>query len=146
MTCVTNRNIWPLAFLTQFSLLGGELWFGVLSLDIHLSLTNPFSSYTTYAPYYTSAVYLVAIGVATIFVSVVPIQYGVSVEPMIWVNVYADEEEGRYTKVAVFYSFMTAIYLYSGFMVIWARNQIHKGLEETLAIRKYSVSKQTRCK
>ena len=144
--CEPNANLWPLAWLCQFTLLGGELWFAVLSLDIHLSLTNPFTSYVTNSKYYTAAVYIVAFTTATIFVSVVPIQYGLSVDPMIWVSVYDNGEDRLTTKFALFYSFMILIYFYCGVMVIWARTQIHKGLEETLAVRKYSVSKQTRCK
>lgn len=145
-SCVTNENIWPLAWLVQFSLLGGELWFAVMSIDIHQSLTNPFTSYTINYQYYTTGVYSIAILVATVFVSIIPIQYGLSVDPMIWVNVYDNPSNGRWTKFAIFYIFMVIIYMYCGVTAIWARNQIHKGLEETLAVRKYSISKQTRCK
>lgn len=144
--CVTNRNIWPLAWAVQFTLLGGELWFAVLSIDIHQSLSNPFNSYHINSWYYTTFVYGLAILVATIFVSVVPIQYGLSVDPMIWVNDYNNSQNGRWTKFAVFYVFMIIIYMYCGVTAVWARHQIHKGLEETLAVRKYSISKQTRCK
>jgi hypothetical protein len=135
-----------LAWLTQFSLLGGELWFGVLSLDIHLSLTNPFTSYVTNEVYYTSLVYGIACITATILVGIVPVQFGLSVEPMIWVGVYDNGQDRQTTKGILFYMFMVCIYLYCGVVVVWARNQIHKGLEETLAARKYSVSKQSRCK
>jgi hypothetical protein len=143
--CVTNESIWPLAWLVQFTLLGGELWFAVLSIDIHQALANPFTSYQINAWYYTVGVYSIAALVATVFVSVVPIQYGLSVDPMIWVNVYNNPSDGRWTKFAIFYVFMIIIYMYCGITAIWARNQIHKGLEETLAVRKYSISKQTRC-
>ena len=144
-TCTTNPNIWPLAWLVQFTLLGGELWFAVMSIDIHQSLTNPFTSYQINSWYYTTGVYAISALVATIFVSVVPIQYGLSVDPMIWVNVYNNPSEGRWTKFAIFYVFMIVIYMYCGITAYWARHQIHRGLEETLAVRKYSISKQTRC-
>lgn len=144
--CRTNTQIWPLAWLCQFSLLGGELWFAVLSVDIHQSLANPFTSYQVNAQYYTFGVYFIAIFVATVFVSVVPIQYGLSVDPMIWVNNYQNQDDGLGVKFAVFYVFMILIYFYSGTTAIWARSQIHKGLEDSLAVRKYSISKQTRCK
>ena len=144
--CHTNTNIWPLAWLCQFSLLGGELWFAVLSVDIHQSLVNPFTSYQVNAQNYTLGVYGIAIFVATVFVSVVPIQYGLSVDPMIWVNNYHNPDAGLGVKFAIFYVFMIIIYFYSGTTAIWARFQIHKGLEDTLAVRKYSISKQTRCK
>lgn len=141
--CMVNPQIWPFAFLTQFSLLGGELWFAVLSIDIHLSLTNPFSSHKANAMYYTGFVYSVAILMAVILVSMVPIRYGLSTDPMIWVH---DEEDmTNNVKIAMFYCYMFVIYLYCGFIAWWAHNQISKGLEDTLRVRKYSVSKQTKC-
>lgn len=142
--CETNPVIWPLSWLTQFSLLGGELWFGVLSLDIHVALSNPFTSYDLNANTYTAVVYFLAITTATILVCLVPIKYGISTDPMIWI------EDQRFatvniTKLLLFYVFMFLIYSYSLFVSIWARYQISKGLEDTLSMRQYSVRKQTIC-
>ncbi|KAJ1387212.1 hypothetical protein B484DRAFT_409960 [Ochromonadaceae sp. CCMP2298] len=61
---------------------------------------------------------------------------------MIWVT--TSTVEARWTKFWIFYLWMVIIYVYSVGMVLWARSQIYKGLEETLASRKYQVSKQTR--
>jgi hypothetical protein len=144
-SCTTRTSIWPLAWLVQFTLLGGELWFAVMSMDIHQSLANPFTSFQSSSWFYTAGVYGVATLVATIFVGIVPIQYGLSVDPMIWVNDYNNAQNGRWTKFAVFYVFMIIIYMYCGVTAVWARHQIYKGLEDTLAVRKYSISKQTRC-
>jgi hypothetical protein len=143
-SCVVNASIWPFAWLTQFSLLGGELWFAVLSIDIHLSLTNPFSSHQANAIYYTGFVYSIAILMATILVGLLPIRYGLSTDPMIWVHDQKDKTNN--VKIAMFYFYMFIIYLYCGFIAWWSRNQISKGLEDTLRVRKYSVSKQTKCK
>lgn len=145
-SCEVNPHIWPFCFVTQFSLLGGELWFGVLSVDIHMSLTNPFASYTTYANYYAIAVYAIALFTATLLVCIVPIQYGLSPDPMLWVNVDVSSTKVNWTKIFLFYSFMGVIYLYCGYMAWWARSQIYKGLKETLSMRTYSVNKQTNCK
>jgi len=141
--CSVNAAIWPFAWLTQFSLLGGELWFGVLSADIHLSLTNPFSSHQANAIYYSLFVYTIAIVMACILAGMVPIKYGLSTDPMIWVH----DQKGKtnYVKVGMFYIYMFFIYLYCGYIAWWSRNQISKGLEDTLRVRKYSVSKQTKC-
>lgn len=142
--CETNPHIWPLAWLTQFSLLGAELWFAALAVDIHVSLTNPFSSHREYDRYYRIFVYTLSSLMATILVSVSPIQYGVSTDPMIWVK----DQTGQinWMKIGMFYMFIPFIYIYGAIVLVWARWQIHRGLEETLKMRKYSVSKLTRCK
>ncbi|KAJ1434309.1 hypothetical protein B484DRAFT_394084, partial [Ochromonadaceae sp. CCMP2298] len=114
--CVTNPHIWPLAWLTQFTLLGGELWFGVLSLDIQISLTNPFTSYLTNKMYYTLGVYSFSFVCATLLVSLRPLQYGLSYDPMIWVT--TSTMEARWTKFWIFYLWMVIIYVYSVGMVL----------------------------
>ena len=142
--CETNPSIWPLSWLTQFSLLGAELWFCAMSVDIHVSLTNPFSSPQVYDFYYRVGVHGFAALMATILVAMDPIQYGVSTDPMIWVR----DQAGRinWTKIGMFYMFIPFIYAYGLTILIWARWQIHRGLEDTLKARKYSVNKQSRCK
>jgi hypothetical protein len=142
--CVTNGYIWPLCWLTQFSLLGGEIWFLCLSVDIHVSLTNPFSSHLINDVYYSITSFGVGIFTATLLVLIRPLQYGLSTDPMVWVRDQKDSV--NWTKVGMFYAYLPFIYLYCGTIAIWARWQIHRGLEETLKMRKYSVSKQTRCK
>jgi hypothetical protein len=142
-SCQANPNIWPLAWLTQFSLLGGELWFAVLSVDIHMSLTNPFASYASNDKMYLLGVFGMAMLTATILVSVTPIQYGLSTDPMIWVK--DSHSTINAMKIGMFYIYMPLIYFYCGVIAVWSRWQISRGLEDTLRMRKYSVSKQTRC-
>lgn len=143
--CNTNPVIWPLSWLTQFSLLGGELWFWVLSVDIHVALTNPFSNNIANSMFYTIIVLGTAAVTATILVSVTPVQYGLSSDPMIWVK---DQRAGstNWMKVCMFYLFLPFIYLYCGGIAVFARWQINRGLEATLEKRYYSVRKQTVCK
>lgn len=140
-----NLNVWPLCWLTQFSILGSELWLCVLSMDIHISLTNPFVSYSTNVMYYNGLVYGLSIFTATLLVIVRPVQFGLSNEPMIWINSSALDGFFAWTKIAFFYVFIFFILSYSIVIAFWARGQIHKGLQETLAIRLYSVNKQTTC-
>ncbi len=140
-----NLNLWPLCWLTQFSMLGSELWLCVLSMDIHISLTNPFVSYSTNVIYYNGLVYGLSIFTATLLVIVRPVQFGLSSEPMIWINSSTSNNFITLTKIAFFYVFIFFILTYSIVIAFWARGQIHKGLQETLAIRLYSVNKQTTC-
>ncbi|RYH13827.1 hypothetical protein EON65_34735 [archaeon] len=120
------------------------MWFCAMSVDIHVSLTNPFSSPQVYDFYYRLGVYGFAAFMATILVAMTPIQYGVSTDPMIWVR----DQSGKinWTKIGMFYMFIPFIYAYGMTILIWARWQIHRGLEDTLKARKYSVNKQSRCK
>lgn len=142
--CNSNPYIWPLSWLTQFSLLGGELWFWVLSVDIHVALTNPFSNNISNSARYSALVLGTAAVTATILVNIKPIHYGLSSDPMIWVK---DQKNAtNWTKVGMFYAFLPLIYVYCGAVAIWARWQIRRGLEVTLQKRKYSVRKQTACK
>jgi hypothetical protein len=141
--CVPNPDIWPLCWLTQFSLLGGELWFAVLSANVHVALTNPFVPTAVTAVNATIFVYAFSILVATILVVIVPIKYGLSSDPMIWI--LDANSSFAATKFYFFYMFMILIYIYAAVVSIWARNQVSKGLEESLATRKLTVSKQTRC-
>lgn len=142
--CDTNPYIWPLSWLTQFSLLGGELWFWVLSVDIHVALTNPFSNTISNSYFYSGIVLGIAALTATILVTILPIQYGLSSDPMIWVR---DKRNAtNWTKIGMFYLFVPMIYIYCGVVAIWARWQINRGLEATLQKRKFSVEKQTTCK
>jgi hypothetical protein len=125
-------------------LLGGELWFWVLSVDIHISLTNPFSNSIANSVGYSALVFGIAAFTATILVSISPIQYGLSSDPMIWVK--DQKNHTNWMKIGMFYIFLPFIYVYCGVIAVWARWQIHRGLEMTLQKRKYSVSKQTACK
>jgi len=126
-------------------MLGSELWLCVLSMDIHISLTNPFVSYSTNVIYYNGLVYGLSIFTATLLVIVRPVQFGLSSEPMIWINSSTVHGFFAWTKIAFFYVFIFFILTYSIVIAFWARGQIHKGLQETLAIRLYSVNKQTTC-
>ena len=53
----------------QFSLLGGELWFLALSVDLLQGLTNPFSSYSRNQRQYSFIIYITAITVAVALVT-----------------------------------------------------------------------------
>lgn len=143
--CVAREYLWPFCWLTQFSLLGGELWFAAMSIDIHISLTNPFSCYQINFKRYQVMVYGLGILTATVLVLFEPREYGLSSEPMIWVDVAGEHQRTNFMKIFMFYSWMVVMFLYCARIAYWSRLQIYKGLEATLLTRKYTVSKLTRC-
>jgi hypothetical protein len=87
----TSCRASPLAavwsFITQFSLLGGELWFLVLTVDLHLSITNPFTSYKLNALRYHIFVYVGSFGTAIALLLAGPTYYGLGSDSSIWIQV-----------------------------------------------------------
>jgi hypothetical protein len=74
-------------FLCQFSLLGAELWFFVMSRDMYLTVSNPFSSYKKQATLFGVFVFTVAAFLGCLLVGFGPGIYGLSSDPMIWIQV-----------------------------------------------------------
>eukprot|EP01035_Chromulina_nebulosa_P019416 gene19416-25292_t len=79
-SCAASTTSAVLAFISQFSLLGGELWFFVISWDLRLAYTNPFSSYKQNRRYYTILVLSIALISSFALIFWGPTQYGVATE------------------------------------------------------------------
>ena len=118
-------SMWPLAFLTQFSMLGSELWFFILSFDVRLNLTNPFVSSDSMLPKYMFIVYFISILSAVILVALGPDRFGLSSDPMLWIQ---DEQKFSgsikrssipYNNDKIFCFYMWMIFIY-GYAVIVA--------------------------
>lgn len=76
------------AFVTQFSILGAELWFLVLTMDLHLAITNPFTSYKLNAFRYHFLVYGGSLGMAFALVIIAGNKvYGLSSDSSCWIQV-----------------------------------------------------------
>ena len=75
------------SFISQFSLLGGEIWFLVLTMDLHLAITNPFTSYKLNASRYKVLVYGGSIGTAATLMLAGPTIYGIGSDSSIWIQV-----------------------------------------------------------
>ena len=87
LDCVTPPQFAILCFVCQFSLLGAELWFFVLSRDMFLTVSNPFSSYKRMANRFTVFVFGIAALSGCILMAVGSKVYGLSSDPMIWIQV-----------------------------------------------------------
>ena len=75
------------SFWTQFALIGGELWFLVLTMDLHFATTNPFTSYKLNAKRYEVFVLMGSIGTASILIAAGPKVYGLSSDATCWIQV-----------------------------------------------------------
>jgi hypothetical protein len=76
-----------LSFLTQFSLIGSELWFLVLTMDLHMASSNPFTSYKLNAERYNFLVYTGSFGTAIILMFLGNEVFGRSSDATSWIQV-----------------------------------------------------------
>lgn len=140
-SCESNRNVAALTFLCQFSLLGGELWYFVLSRDIHMAITNPFSSYQLVEWQFTVGVFSLSLLTGLILLSLGPNVFGLTSDPMIWI-----QNDHITEQYLLFNIWLYAIYAYS-FLVVWfTRRQIRKGLQSSLKARLMLVNRAMSCK
>eukprot|EP00981_Chlorochromonas_danica_P001610 scaffold344_cov178-Ochromonas_danica.AAC.19 len=118
------------AFATQISFLGSELWFFIISLDMRLAYTNPFSSYKLNRVYFATFVTLASLITAFLLLACGPQVFGVSELGLIWIQsrrVDGGQIKANYPKLVLYYIPSTLIYFYC----IWANFQVYKsGLKE----------------
>jgi len=76
-----------MSWINQFSLLGAELWFLVLAVDLHATCMNPFSSFKSRVRFYLVFVWGASAAAATMLVFLGPSHYGVSEYGIPWVKV-----------------------------------------------------------
>lgn len=86
-TCRSTAMAALFSWMTQFSLIGGELWFFVLTMDLHLACQNPFTSYKLNAKRYLLLVFLGSVGTACILIMLGPEVYGLSSDANCWIQV-----------------------------------------------------------
>lgn len=121
------------AFVMQFSLIGGELWFLVLTMDLHLATTNPFISYKQLASRYHLLVYGGSLITSVALMLAGNEVYGLGSDSTSWIQ--DESESNRYTKALLFYIWMAFIYTYCLYVVLFVFRRLKEGLSETLTTR-----------
>lgn len=139
--CNASTLAGVLAFITQFSLLASELCFLVISVDLRIAYTNPFSSFQQNRVYYAVYIFLSSLLGALILILCGPQVYGLASEGVVWIQTkripYGAEyyAEPNYPKFFLFYFLLILIYVYC----IWANFQYYrshtKGFSQTLSNR-----------
>mmetsp|Transcript_24984 Transcript_24984/g.36876 ORF Transcript_24984/g.36876 Transcript_24984/m.36876 type:complete len:952 (-) Transcript_24984:91-2946(-) len=137
------------SFWTQFALIGGELWFLVLTMDLHFATTNPFTSYKLNAKRYEVFVLMGSIGTASILIAAGPKVYGLSSDATCWIqdNDGSDSQDDddktavkyNVAKSFLFYIWMAIIYSYCLYVVLFVFRRLKQGLSETLTARLSTV-------
>lgn len=130
-----------LAFCSQFSLIASELCFLVISVDLRIAYTNPFSSFQQNRKYYALFVIGTSLFFAIILMCLGPEIYGLGSEGIVWVqtkriSLNSDYfAEPNYPKFFLLYFEESIIYIYC----LWANFQYYrshtKGLSKTLSNR-----------
>jgi hypothetical protein len=139
--CVTKHSAAVFAFLTQFFLFGGELWYFILSLDTHKSITNPFTCYALEENYYMILVYTLSLMTAVALILQGPTVYGLSTDPMIWI------QDGLFQyRFLFFYTWLMLIYIYSFYVIWFAYMKLRNGLQSSLEIRRTFINRSITCR
>lgn len=133
--CNASKAAAYLAFLTQFSLLGSELCFLIISVDLRNAYTNPFSSFKQNRIYFVGFVVgfalLTAIGLMLMGREV----YGLATEGSVWIQARREDGSPPYAKFILYYLIVSCIYVYC----LWANFQFYvsteKGLSRTISNR-----------
>lgn len=130
--CVSSTEAGWWAFLSQMSLMGSELWFFIISLDMRMAYTNPFTSYKHNRLYFAAIVTLISFATAGLLLIFGPQVYGVSEIGLVWIQSRRCSGDGicpNFPKMVLYYIPSTAIYIYC----LWANFQVYKGSSTELS-------------
>lgn len=139
-SCKGSRFAGVLAFLTQFSLIGSELCFLVISIDLRIAYTNPFSSYNQNRYSFMAFVLGLSLLTSMSLLWMGPEVYGMSSLDLVWIqNRRTDGSSGsssfNYPKLVLYYIITGGVFVYS----LWANFQYNrdstKGFSKTVSNR-----------
>jgi hypothetical protein len=138
--CKSSPFAGVLAFFSQFFLLGGELMFLVISIDLYLAYTNPFSTFSHYQHIYAAITLGFSIATASFLMYLGPDAYGVSSEGAVWIQDRRGQD--NYIKIILFYDFMLVIYAYCILTVVALTYKMKRGFAKTLVVRLTIMKRQ----
>jgi len=123
------------AFCTQFSLLGHQLCFFIITLDLRMAYTNPFTSYKQNGPYFSSFVLSLSLLTACALLILGDTVYGLSSIGTVWIQSSRSKGYGNYPKFFFYYFFCVCIYLYAIWATFQFRQTSMRGFPEALSKR-----------
>ena len=129
--CIASETAAFFAFLSQFSFLGSELCFLVISIDLRKAYSNPFSSFNQSRWYFASFVLGFSLLTALALMSMGNKVYGLASEGVVWIQDRRSDYSVNYPKSILFYFLVCAIYAYC----MWANFQYYrneKGFSNTV--------------
>ena len=124
--CSSSEYAAYLAFITQFSLVGSEICFFIISYDLRLAYTNPFSSFKENRNFFLGLVLGISLLTSFILILLGPRVYGMSDLGLIWIQKRREPHSPNYPKAVLYYIITIVVFVYS----IWANFQFSKGSEK----------------
>lgn len=118
-----------MSFLSQFALLGSELCFLIISVDLRKAYTNPFTSFKQNRVSYFFIVVGISVVMASLLVACGPQVYGMSRLGFFWIQPRRENREANYPQTLFYYLPSVAIFSYC----VWANFQYYKGVEQGLS-------------
>eukprot|EP00753_Platysulcus_tardus_P018111 PLAT6720.1.p1 GENE.PLAT6720.1~~PLAT6720.1.p1 ORF type:complete len:725 (+),score=331.91 PLAT6720.1:15-2189(+) len=119
-------------FLTQMTGLGSEIWYLLMSVDLLLSITNPFTNYKSNRRLYTASAFLISALSGFILVTS-PNGAGRSVLGVCWTR----NVQGEFNPYnwSLFFAPLFLIYLFCLWLLVFVRRQLKGGLAATYESR-----------
>lgn len=118
------------AFITQFCLIGVQMCFLVISVDLRLAYTNPFSSFKHNKYFFASGVIIFSLFTSFCLMFMGPRVYGYDEHGVIWIQDSRANLAMNWPKFMLFYLIITCVFVYS----IWANFQFYRSSEKGLAV------------
>jgi hypothetical protein len=118
------------AFITQFCTIGKQLCFLIISVDLRLAYTNPFSSFKHNKFYFASFVVLGSLFTALCLLAMGPRVYGYDEHGIVWIQDSRAPLAVNWPKFMLYYLIVTCIYIYS----LWANFQFYRSSEKGLSV------------
>lgn len=138
-TYCNSAGCTALAFFTQAALFAGEFWFMTLSIDLLISLTNPFSSYQVNLSIYQYTGWSAAFLSGAILLSQKSCQY-ISSQGICWLTLEASGYHMSRCFWGFFLGWVIIFYCFSVGVMLFTYSRLTKGLESTFATREAVMS------
>jgi hypothetical protein len=133
--CSSSSSASFIAFVTQFGLVGSELCFFIISYDLRLAYTNPFSSFQENKNFFIAIVVGISLATSFILLAMGPQVYGLSDLGLIWIQKRRESGSPNYPKAVLYYVITIAVFVYS----LWANFRYNidseKGFSKTVSNR-----------
>jgi len=118
------------ALVTQFCIIGVQMCFLVISVDLRLAYTNPFSSFKHNKFYFAAAVICFSLFTSFCLLVMGPRVYGYDEHGVIWIQDSRASLAMNWPKFMLYYLIITCIFVYS----IWANFQFYRSSEKGLSV------------
>lgn len=135
--CDATKLAAVFSFITQAAMLGSELIFLTITIDLRMAYTNPFSSYKQNKYYFAMFVVGISISTGIALILMGNSVYGLSVEGSVWIQDRRAENgvSINWPKTVLYYIFILSIYAYCLWAYYVFHKSIRKGFGKTLSNR-----------